>query len=84
MSWEPKNARWWKMYRRKRYIISCRQLHAPPTKEGSYKEANAWWQAKQAEIDGQQPRIPSPENSTRSSPGEIGCSDTANTRWPGT
>jgi integrase len=26
-----------------RYVVSCRQLDAPPTKEGSYLQANAWW-----------------------------------------
>jgi hypothetical protein len=58
MSWEPTNARWWKMYRRRRYVVSCRQLNAPATKEGSYQAANAWWRAKKAEIDGQQPVHP--------------------------
>ncbi len=53
MSWEPKSRRWWKQYKGKRYIVSCRQLGAPETKEGSYQMANEWWRARQAAIDGE-------------------------------
>ena len=52
MAWEPTRRRWWKQYRKTRYVVSCRQLVAPETKEGSYQAANAWWLAKKAEVDG--------------------------------
>ena len=52
MSWIAKLRRWSKMYRGKRYIVSCRQLGTPETKEGSYKAANDWWRQKLAEIEG--------------------------------
>src|SRR4051794_37230786 len=58
MAWEPTRRRWWKQYRNKRYVVSCRQLDAPETKEGSYQAANAWWLAKKAEVDGKLPRHP--------------------------
>src|SRR3954451_3833204 len=51
MSWVPKTHTWMKEYKKKKYAISCRQLNAPPTKEGSYQQANAWWLAKKAEVD---------------------------------
>ena len=43
MALEPTRRRWWKQYRKTRYVVSCRQLDAPETKEGSYQAANAWW-----------------------------------------
>jgi integrase len=52
MSWIAKTATWMKEYKKRKYAVSCRQLGAPPTKEGSYKLANAWWERKKAEIDG--------------------------------
>jgi integrase len=56
MSWEPTRRRWWKQYRGRRYLVSCRQLGAiRETKEDSYQLANLWWQAKKTEIDGQHP-----------------------------
>jgi integrase len=55
MSWEPVRRRWWKQYRGRRYLVSCRQLGTRETKEASYQAANAWWQAKKIEIDGQHP-----------------------------
>ena len=58
MGWEPTRRRWWKQYRNTRYVVSCRQLGAPETKEGSYPAANAWWLAKKAEVDGQLPPHP--------------------------
>jgi hypothetical protein len=58
MAWEPTRRRWWKQYRNTRYFVSCRQLDAPDTKEGSYQAANAWWLAKKAEIDGKLPPHP--------------------------
>ena len=51
MSWLGGTRRWMKMYRGKRYAISCRQLNVPLTKEDSWRAANAWWEAKQAELD---------------------------------
>ena len=58
MAWEPTRRRWWKQYRNTRYVVSCRQLDAPETKEGSYQAANAWWLAKKVEIDGKLPPHP--------------------------
>jgi integrase len=40
-----------KEYRGKKYAVSCRQLNAPESKEGSYMQANSWWANKKAEID---------------------------------
>lgn len=53
MSWEPKSRRWWKQYKGKRYVVSCRQLGTPETKEASYQLANAWWIARKAALDGE-------------------------------
>jgi hypothetical protein len=58
MAWEPTRRRWWKQYRNTRHVVSCRQLDAPETKEGSYQAANAWWVARKAEIDGKLPPHP--------------------------
>jgi integrase len=58
MSWEPRGRRWWKQYCGTRYVVSCRQLNAPSTKESSYQAANAWWVAKKAEVDGRKPPNP--------------------------
>ena len=58
MAWEPTRRRWWKQYRKTRYVVSCRQLDAPETKDGSYQAANAWWLAKKAEVDGKLPPHP--------------------------
>lgn len=52
MSWDRHQARWTKMYKGQRYVVSCYALGAPTTKEGSSEKANDWWRAKQAEIDG--------------------------------
>lgn len=54
MTWEHRKARWRKIYQGKLYTISCYRLGVPPTKEESYKAANAWWLAKKTEIDGTQ------------------------------
>jgi integrase len=51
LTWDPKNRRWRKYYKGKRYVVSCQQLGGPETKEGSYQAANAWWAEKKAEID---------------------------------
>ncbi len=53
LTWDSTNTRWRVMYRGKRFVVSCRQLGTPESKEASYQAANAWWQAKRAEIDGQ-------------------------------
>jgi integrase len=58
MSWEPTRKRWWKQYRGRRYLVSCRQLGTRETKEASYQAANAWWLTKKIEIDGQHPNAP--------------------------
>jgi hypothetical protein len=45
MTWEPSKLRWRKMYRKKVYTISCDALDCPGTKEGSYRQANSWWES---------------------------------------
>ena len=55
MTWEAPKSRWRKMHHGKIYTVSCDLLGTPPTKEASYLAANAWWQSKRAEIDGQTP-----------------------------
>ena len=58
MSWEEQNERWVKRCPTKflevsgcKYFkVSCRQLKAPPTKIGSYKQANNWWRATLLEL----------------------------------
>jgi hypothetical protein len=51
MTWVPSRRRWTRMYKGKRYWISCKALGVPETKEASIQAANAWWKAKQAEVD---------------------------------
>jgi integrase len=51
MSWIPKQRRWMKMHRGKRYAVSCRQLNTPSTKEDSWRAANEWWKNKLGEIE---------------------------------
>ncbi len=53
MTWESGPRRWRKVYRGKTYTVSCKELGCPETKEGSYRAANEWWEAKLAEIQGQ-------------------------------
>jgi hypothetical protein len=53
MSWIPKEKRWQKKYRGRRYAVSPRQLLTDATKEASRTRANEWWTLKQAEIDKQ-------------------------------
>jgi integrase len=53
MTWEKSKLRWRKMHRGKVYVISPTTLGCEPTKEQSYLAANAWWDAKLAEIKGQ-------------------------------
>jgi hypothetical protein len=52
MTWIPSRRGWMKEYKGRKYAVSCRQLGAPETKEGSYQQANAWWANRKAEIDG--------------------------------
>jgi integrase len=71
MSWDTSHGRrrWLKEYRGKKYSVSVAQLceqfgvQLPETKDGSYQQANAWWQAKKAELDAAAtpaPRTPKP------------------------
>lgn len=41
---------WRKMYRGVPYRVTCDELNAPRTKDGSYQAANDWWRKKQAEL----------------------------------
>jgi integrase len=56
MTWVASRARWTKLYRGKRYWISCRALGAPENKVGSAEKANQWWRQKRAEVDGAAPK----------------------------
>jgi integrase len=47
-----------KMYKGHRYVISCKALGVPETKEASYQAANAWWIAKQVELDAASRPVP--------------------------
>jgi integrase len=62
MTWDSEHRRWRKLYKGARYVVSCRQLGAVETKEGSYRAANEWWRSKQVEIDGT--RLPHPHAET--------------------
>lgn len=56
MSWEGKpNYRWVKMHKGVRHRVTCDELGAARTKEGSYRQANAWWAATLAELNGPSP-----------------------------
>jgi hypothetical protein len=56
LSWDGEPCyRWVKMYRGRRYRVSCADLGLPReawTKELSYRAANEWWARKRAELDG--------------------------------
>lgn len=52
MSWIASRSRWMKMYKGKRFVISCKALGMPENKEGSYLAANEWWRKKRTELDG--------------------------------
>jgi integrase len=52
MTWDGARKRWAKMHRGRRFVISCKALGRPETKEESYQAANAWWATKRAELDG--------------------------------
>src|SRR4029453_11251199 len=55
MTWSAAGRRWLKKYRGKWYAISCRKLGTAGAKEASWRAANAWWEAKQKEIDAAPP-----------------------------
>src|SRR5205807_1714392 len=55
MTWVSSTCRWAKWYRGKNYAVSCDQLGCPRTKEGSWRQANEWWNRKQAEITAREP-----------------------------
>jgi integrase len=55
MTWQAPRRRWRKWYKGLLYQVSCDQLGCTDTKADSYQAANAWWMAKKAEIDSQQP-----------------------------
>lgn len=49
MSWKPKERRWKKLHRGVLYVVSCRQLGVPETKEDSWRAANAWFEKQREE-----------------------------------
>lgn len=51
MGWIAERKTWQKRYNGILYTRSCRQLKAPPNKAASVDAANAWWEAKQKELD---------------------------------
>ena len=57
MTWEgTPNFRWVKMYRGKRYRVTCDELGAAArTKEASVRLANDWWRQRVAEVAGPAP-----------------------------
>src|SRR5690349_5508451 len=58
MSWEgAPNFRWVKMRNGVRYKVTCTELKAPRTKEGSAAAANAWWRKKLVELEGDPERV---------------------------
>lgn len=50
MSWEAGRKRWAKMFKGRRFLVTCEELGAPPTAEGSYHAANQWWETKLGEL----------------------------------
>lgn len=55
MTWIARRRGWYKKYRGKLYVVSARQLGAEASKNGSWRAANAWWEAKKTDIDSQPP-----------------------------
>jgi len=51
MTWVPSSRRWRKVHRGKVYMLSCRQLGLPETKEASWQAANEWWEREQGIAD---------------------------------
>lgn len=50
MTWVPGRKGWMKWHKGRMISVSCRQLGTDPTKEASWKAANEWWLAKEAEL----------------------------------
>ena len=55
MTWIPSGRRWIKKFKGKMYAVSCRQLGTDETKDASALAANAWWEAKEAELESAPP-----------------------------
>lgn len=54
MSWDANKRQWQKMYKGRRYRVSCSSLPIPESlhsKEGSYLAANEWWEKTISEIE---------------------------------
>ena len=51
MTWIPAGRRWRKVHKGEVYVVSCRQLGVPETKEASWCAANEWWERQQAIAD---------------------------------
>jgi integrase len=63
MTWQAKTRRWAKKHKAKLYFVSCKQLCVKPeTKEASIDAANAWWEAKLAELESSGAPQPTPED----------------------
>jgi len=50
MTWNAKQRRWFKKYKKKQVAISCKELGTAPTKEASRAAANQWWENKLKEL----------------------------------
>jgi integrase len=55
MTWREDSKRWVKTHNKTDYVVSCRQLGTPRTKEASRQAANEWWESKLIELEGQPP-----------------------------
>ncbi|MHC5543206.1 hypothetical protein ACYOEI_33710, partial [Singulisphaera rosea] len=51
MTWVPSGRRWRKVHDGKVYVVSCRQLGVPDTKDASWRAANEWWEQQQKIAD---------------------------------
>lgn len=58
MTWVPGRKGWMKWYKGRMISVSCRQLGTDPTKAASWKAANEWWLAKEAELRAAIPSTP--------------------------
>ena len=59
--WDRSNTRWVKMFKGKRYRITCEELKLPKsewTKEGSIALAKKWWLQKLGELNSQENKLP--------------------------
>src|SRR5437899_8589304 len=61
MTWVPAQSRWIKQHKGRTYSVSAKQLNAPATKGQSWMHANAWWEAKQKEIEAAERAAQPPE-----------------------